>query len=165
MNLNAYLLENIKKLKENLYSNDWKISLHSSEKLAEINTPASIEILIDALKSNDNFIRNSASLGIREANNNKAFEALFNRIKELGPNEEIGTLVYSLEKFNCSQHLLEITDLYFKGNFEVKNAATTILNEQEFILSSKELVQLKEILKEYNMTLKGFKIKYKLTDI
>jgi len=157
-------LEDISNLKTNLYSEDWETSLKASDTLARLNNPEAISVLIDALNSKNNWTRNSAALGIRETNNNYAFRALLERIKELGPHEEIGTLVYSLETVDCSEYLLDIIELHFNGNFEVENATTTILNEQEFKLSNEEFEKLKSKLQEYGMTVEDFDIKYKINE-
>ncbi len=92
----------INQLKADLHSDKWETSLGSADRLSQLNTIESIDVLIDGLSSTNSFIRNASALGIRDADSKKAFDALFNRIKELGPNEEIGTLVYSLETANCN---------------------------------------------------------------
>ena len=147
-------------LKINLYSKDWKTSIAAADKLAELNTPLAISILIEGLKSNDNFIRNASSLGISEANNKSAYLALWNRILELGADEEIGTLVYSMETADCSNYLLEIIKLYYNGNYEVQNSASTILDEQTFILNNEELIAVNKELEKHEMTIEDFDIKY-----
>lgn len=143
-------------LKANLYSDDWKTSLSAADRLAELRTIESIDILIEGLSSTNSSIRNSSALGIREVNSQRAFDALFNRIKELGVNEEIGTLVYSLESASCSDYLLELIDLYFNGNFEVKSSLTTIFNEQSFVLPKAYIEKLEDILGHYGTTIQDF---------
>lgn len=155
-------LEDISNLKTDLYSEDWETSLKASDTLAKLNRPETISILIVALNSENSWTRNSAALGIRKTNNNSAFRALLDRIKELGPDEEIGTLVYSLETGDCSKYLLNIIDLHFNGNFEVENATTTILNEQEFKLTTEEFEKLKLKLQDHGMTVEDLDIKYKI---
>lgn len=148
----------INQLKANLYSDVWKTSLEAADTLSELNTNEAIDILIDALSSENNFIRNASALGIREADSKKAFDALFNRIKELGPHEEIGTLVYSLETANCNDYIMDLIDFYFNGNLEVTSALTTIFNEQNFVLTKDSMNKLEAILKRNNTTIQNFKL-------
>lgn len=158
-------LDNLEELESNLFSNDWEVSVDAADKLAGLNTPESIAVLIKAIDSDDNFIRNAAALGIREANNEVAFLALWNRIIELGPDEEIGTLVYSMEMADCSNYLLELINLYFNGNYEVENSTSVIINEQTFNLTKEELIKIKEELNNQDMTLEDLNVKYKLNDV
>jgi hypothetical protein len=87
-----------------------------------------------------------------------------NRIKELGPDEEIGTLVYALEDFDCSLNLFDIAELYLRGNAEVQMGTTTILNEQKFKLTKQELKRVRDLLNKFNYSLDGFKISYEIID-
>ena len=89
-------------------------------------------------------------------------EPLIKRIKELGPEEEIGTLVYALEDFDCSAILPDIVTLYLKGNFEVRQATTNILNKQSFKVTTKELNEIENELKDYEYSLDSFKVNYQL---
>lgn len=148
-----------------LYSQKWEESLNAADQLAAIKSDESIAILIQALKSDDNFIRNAASLGIREADDSIASKALFDRIIELGANEEIGTLVYSLETFDCSKYLMEIVNLYFDGNYEVQVSTLTIIEEQIFTLSYGEFQQVAQRLKQEGTTVEELRIKYTINEV
>jgi len=152
----------ILKLKEEITSEDWKTSLSAADRLANIKTKESLQVLVDNLKSENNFIRNAAALGLMQTGDQEYFEPLIKRIKELGTEEEIGTLVYALENFDCSTILPDIVTLYLKGNFEVRQATTNILNEQSFKLTTKELKEIENELKDYDYSLDSFKINYQL---
>lgn len=76
------------RLKRKLFSENWKISLSAADELAYLNTKDAISILIEGLKSENNFFRNASALAIRDSNNNLAFNELWNRIIVLGPHEE-----------------------------------------------------------------------------
>ena len=154
--------QDLEDLKNNLYSKDWKTSLKAADKLAELNTFSAISILIEGIKSEDNWIRNASALGIREAKNELAHIALWNRIIELGPYEEIGTLVYSMEKADCSNYLVELINLYIEGNYEVGNSTLTVMSEQTFKLNNEELTKIERILKKHGKIFEELKLKYSI---
>jgi hypothetical protein len=160
----ASFMLDIEKLKGKLYSQNWEESLNAADQLAAIKSDESIAVLVQALKSDDNFIRNAASLGIRDADDSNASKALFDRIIELGAREEIGTLVYSLETFNCSRYLLEIINLYFEGTYEVQASTSTIMEEQIFTVSYGEFQQVAQRLKQEGMTVEELRIKYTINE-
>ncbi len=150
----------LKTLKDELYSSDWEISLNASDKLSEIYTPESIEILTDALQSSDNFIRNSGALGIRELKNQEAYKILLKRILELGPNEKIGTLVYSLEYADCKRNLDDLIELFLKGNYEVRMGLNEIFTEQTFELTNEELKNIQLKLNQEDLTINELGIRF-----
>ena len=145
-------------LKTDLHSGKWETALDAADRLSQLNTTESIDVLIDGLSSTNSFIRNASALGIRDTDSKKAFDALFNRIKELWPNEEIGTLVYCLETANCNDYLIDLIDFYFNGSFEVKSSITTIFNEQNFVQTKDNINRLQDILKLNNTTIQDFNI-------
>jgi HEAT repeat protein len=151
-------------LKEQVKSDDWETSLSAADRLGDIGTEEAIQPLLDNLKSDDNFRRNAAALGLMRTKNQKYFNTLINRIKELGVREEIGTLVYALENFDCSLNLYDIVDLYLNGNAEVQMGTTTILNEQKFTLTKEEIKRVSDLLDRFNYSLEGFKISYQIID-
>ena len=152
----------IAKLKQEIKSDDWKTSLSAADRLADIGTEESVQLLVDNLQSEDNFIRNAAALGLMRTGNQKFFNPLINRIKELGSEEEIGTLVYALEGFDCCAILSDIVNLFLKGNFEVRQATTNILNDQSFQVTRKELEKIEKQLKDHDYSLDSFKINYQI---
>ncbi len=154
--------QDLEDLKKNLYSKDWKTTLNAADKLAELNTFSAISILIEGIKSDDSRIRNASALGIRGAKNELAHIALWNRIIELGPNEEIGTLVYSMETADCSNYLVELFNINIKGNFEVKNSTLTIMSEQTFKLNNEELTKIERILKKHSKKFGELKLKFSI---
>ena len=160
--VNTLMDKAILKLKEEITSEDWQISLSAAERLANIKTKESLQVLVDSLKSENHLIRNAAALGPMQTSDQEYVEPLIKRIKELGPEEEIGTLVYALEDFDCSAILPDIVTLYLKGNFEVRQATTNILNKQSFKVTTKELNEIENELKDYEYSLDSFKVNYQL---
>lgn len=157
-------MTDLQSIKDRLYSKNWEESLSAVDQLAAMHTEEAITILVEALDSTDNWIRNAASLGIREANNPSASKALLERIKELGTDEEIGTLVYSLETFDSSRNLLDIVNLYFNGNYEVKVSAKTILEDQQFQLTQNELEKVTQRLEQEGTTIQALGIRYMINE-
>ena len=151
-------------LREEFKSDDWDISLSAADKLGDIGTEESVQPLLDNLKSDDNFKRNVAALGLMRTKNQRYFDPIMKRIKELGPKEEIGTLVYSLENFDCSSNLYDIVELHFNGNGEVRMGTSTILSEQSFKLTKGEIKRVTDLFDKFNFTLDEFKISYEIVD-
>jgi hypothetical protein len=159
---NTFMDKEIFKLREEIKSNVWETCLSAADRLADMGTEESVQLLVDYLQSNENFTRNAAALGLMRTGNQKYLSPLINRIKELGPQEEIGTLVYALESFDCNTILLDIVSLYLEGNFEVRQATTNILNEQSFQVTKKELEKIEKQLEDHDYALDSFKINYQI---
>lgn len=154
----AAILEDLVELKKMLFSDDWNESLDAADKLAEINSSKSIAILIEGIKSENNLIRNSAALGIRELRNNEAYKELWKRILELGPNGEVGTLVYSMEFADCSKYLSQLVNLFKHGNYEVQNMTHNIIYNQVFYVSENEYIRVKDLLVDLEFDFDDIKI-------
>jgi len=155
-------MSKVAELKKQFESNDWKIRLKASDELAAIGTVESLSFLRDQLKSEDNWIRNAAVLGLMETRKQQFFKAIVDRISELGFHEEIGTMVYALKNFDCSNELLFICKLYLNGNAEVQMSTSTILAEQKFRVTEDELLSTLQLLNEHELKTEDFKIKYEL---
>lgn len=150
----------ISKLREEISSEDWETSLSAAERLADMGTSESILLLVENLRKKSASIRNAAALGLMRIPREEHLVYLIERIRELGPKEEIGTLVYALECFNCSAILTDIVNLYLNGNFEVRQSANNILNDQSFVLSNIEWEEINRKLQEQDLTLDSFNIRY-----
>lgn len=165
--LAAILMEReLEKLKEQIKSDDWDTCLSAVDRLAQIDSTESTNILLDMLKSGDSQIRNLAAVAMRESKNQKYFGPLIKRINELGPSGQIGTLVYALELLDCSHNLFDIANLNLNSgtNLEVKHSTTVILNEQDFLVTKDELKKVNELLDKFDFDIQGFDVKYKILD-
>ena len=153
-------------LKEKIKSDDWDTCRSAVDRLATINSDASTRILIDMLNSKDSQIRNLAAVAMRETKDQKFLTPLIQRLSDLGPKGQIGTLVYALENLDCSKNLYDIANLNLHAgtNMEIKHSTTVILNEQTFRLTKKELKEVKELLGKFDFTIEGFDTKYKVID-
>ncbi len=129
-------------LKEKLFSTDRKIAIASSDKLAEIGGVEITDYLISLLSSNDSGIRNIASLTLRTIGDSKAVDPLFNAIQKPENQHYNGTLVFALQTLNCSKRLLDLFDLLFYSDFEVRMGVVTILQKQIFDFSEHDLIHI-----------------------
>lgn len=155
-------MSKVPELKKQFESNDWKARLKASDELAAVGTEESLNFLRDQLESEDNWIRNAAVLGLMETRKQKFLKPIIDRISELGFHEEIGTMVYALVNFDCSNELLFICKLYLNGNAEVRMATSSILAEQKFRVTEDELLSVQQLLNERELKMEYFKIKYEL---
>jgi hypothetical protein len=153
-------------LKVRVRSEDWDTCRSAVDRLAAINSDASTSILLDMLKSSDAQVRNLAAIAMRETKNQNFLIPLLQRLKDLGPKGQIGTLVQALENLDCSKNLFDIANLNLNAgtNMEVKNSTTVILNEQTFRLTKKELEQVKKLLDKFDFTIEGFDAKFEVID-
>ena len=101
---------------------------------------------------------------MRDSGNQIFMKPILDRIFELGFDEEIGTLVYSLENFDCSKILNQIVQLHFNCNYEVQMATLNMMEEQTFLLSSKDKEQIESVLILNNSSLNQLEVKFKLQD-
>ncbi|MCV9386970.1 HEAT repeat domain-containing protein [Reichenbachiella ulvae] len=157
-------MNKVSELKKQFESNDFQTKLSTSDQLANIGSDESLSFLLEQLKSENNRIRNAAVLGLMETRNQKFFKPILDRITELGFNEEIGTLVYALENFNCSNVLKLICELYLYGNAEVQMSTSSILADQKFKEIQGELSNVKQLLNEHGRKIEDFKIQFEITE-
>lgn len=157
-------MNKLTQLKKQFESDNWETRLKASDELVAIGTEEAFEFLLDQLESEDNWIRNAAVLGLMETRRQEFFKPIIDRISELGFHEEIGTMVYALENFDCSEELLLICKLYLNGNAEVQMSTSSILAEQNFTLTEDELSDIQGLLAEHDLKTENFKIKYKVVD-
>ena len=156
----------INTLKEKIKSEDWETCRSAVDRLAEINSDESTSILLDMLRSDDAQIRNLAAVAMRETKNQKFLGPLTKRINELGTKGQIGTLVYALETLDCSRNLYDVANLNLNAgtNMEIKHSTTVILNEQSFELTTTEVEEIEKLLNEFDFTIDGFDVNYKIVD-
>ena len=147
---------------EKFNSSDFELSQNAADEIARRNTREGNEFLIKQLSSNDNLKRNTSALGMSESRNEFFKEPLLQRILELGTKEDIGTLVYALESFDCSDLLVEIIKLHVNGSDEVKMGTSTILLEQKFKISEQEKNIINQELNKDDWTIDELEINYKI---
>lgn len=141
----------IERYKIEILSDDAKIALNASDKLAEIGGQEVLDFLISLLESDNVHLRNLAALALREIGDNQALEPLLKSINKDGKKNHRGTMVYALQTLDCSCKLPELFDLLFYGRFEVKMGVTTILDEQVFDFTQQDLINIKHKWEDIQM--------------
>ena len=102
--------------------------------------------LIELLVQENPRARNAAAMTFRINRFNAAVVPLFHAIVKPENARYRGTLVYALEKLNCSNHLGKLFSLLFGavGNWEVQASTLNILEEQIFEFTRDELRTIAE---------------------
>ena len=129
----------IQQLKTDLYSDDHRTSLLASDELVKIGGQDIVDFFISLLDQDKSKMRNIAALGLHDIADNQALTPLLKAINKPSNKNSNGTMAYALESLDCSEKLNEIFDLLFYGDAEVKMAATSILNNQDFHFTSDDL--------------------------
>ena len=150
----------VKELFKQFNSSKWEAKLSAADQIAELKSNEGNQFLIDKLKSDNASDRNAAALGMRETRNQIFLEPILNRIKNLGNQENIGTLIYSIQNFDCSSILLELICLHVNGEEEIKMGTSTILTEQTFLISELEKERINKKLRKDGVNLDELGIEY-----
>ncbi|MFD2721150.1 HEAT repeat domain-containing protein [Hymenobacter monticola] len=120
-------------------SSDWTIAQPALDKLVSIGGDEVFEFLISFLPGTNTTLRNRASIALHDLKDSRAVKPLMQAITKKENENYRGTMVYALENLNCSHLLVEMFDLLFYGNAEVKMGAMSILDEQIFEFDSDDL--------------------------
>jgi HEAT repeat protein len=126
-------------LKIDFFSPDSAVATAAANKLGELGGDEVLDFLISVLKSPNALQRNSAALALRDIGDNRAAEPLWQEILDPQNRNQRATMVYALERLDCSQKLPELFDLLFYGSYEAQMYAGTILDEQIFEFSEADL--------------------------
>lgn len=131
-------------LKTDFFSPDSAVATAAADKLGELGGDEVVDFLISVLKSPDALQRNSAALVLRDIGDNRAAESLWREILNPQNRNRRATMVYALERMDCSQKLPELFDLLFYGSYEARMYAGTILEEQDFEFSEADLHSIQD---------------------
>ena len=142
-------MNELKELRKQICSDDGDARLKASDKLASIGGGKVLDILIPLLKSENAGIRNAAALSLREIGDNRSVKPLVKAITNPKNKNNRGTLVYALEKLDCSKLLSTLVELALCDSYEVQNHALTIISEQSFKTTKKEIIILRQMIKKY----------------
>ena len=82
---------------------------------------------------------------IREKKTQKAVPHLFENIFKKENKNKIGSMVFALTELDCSNYFVEVFKIYIYGSFEAKNHADTILSEQDFSFTKKDMEEVENI--------------------
>ena len=127
---------------------DWEQKINASDALANLVLKDIVSPLIALLKSPDTDIRNASALTLREIGNNSAVEPLFDAINNPANRSDRSTLVYALERLDCSRHFLEIVELALSQKADVHMSAMNILMRQGFYMSNSDVKKAISMLKK-----------------
>lgn len=100
--------------------------------------PVRNQRLLKGLRSVVHRERNGAALELRELVQD-AIVAIWRSIRRPANRNNRGTLVYTLELLDCSEHFDDLIDLAINGNLEVQCHALRILQRQSFLVTKSQL--------------------------
>ncbi len=129
---------------------DWDTALNASDKLSEYSDDRTVRKLIGLLGSSRTETRNAAALALREIGNDIAVEPLLEAIRKPENRTNRSTMIYALEKLDCSNHFIDIFMLALAPKEDVRLSALNILHEQGFWLSGEEIGKARFLLKSHN---------------
>jgi len=101
-----------------------------------------VDSLISQLNNNDPSIRNNAALQLADLGANQVVNALLDAILKVDNFGNNGTLVYALQKLDCSQKLVEVFAILFYQDYEAKLMAHQLLDQQVFEFSKEDLLTI-----------------------
>lgn len=135
--------QEIEKLKTDIFSNDKEKMKIATNRIFEIGGRSNIDFLIGLLDQENSRIRDVVALTFRDNGFNDALEPLFKSITKKEFKGYTGTMVYALEKLDCSKKFNELFDLLFdNSSYEVQNHTLNILDEQEFEFTKDDLLRI-----------------------
>ncbi len=138
------VVQEIEKLKNDIFSGDWDKMKASANRLFEIGGQENIDYLLGLLDQTNSEVRNAVALTFRDNEFNDALETILNSINKKENKGYTGTMVYALEKLDCRLKLKELFNILFDNNsYEVQNHILTILDEQTFEFTETDLLEVK----------------------
>ena len=137
---------NFIKLKSEILSNDGETRIAASNGLARIRGKRTVNFLISLLKSPNRGARDAAALALRKLKDHNAAPHLIRASKK---STQAGTLVYALERLDCTKYFLDILKIALYGNYEMQSHALTILREQNFKTTRRELNKAQQLTKNF----------------
>jgi len=127
---------------------DWGQSEQIGDRLMDLVGESSVDFFIQCLSVEKAKMRNRAALCLRDLVNHKSVKPLIEAVLNPIDPKNCGTLVYALEKHDCSEYLLDIFKIMFYGNYECKLLAHNILTQQSFSFDDHDLIELKKLWQE-----------------
>jgi hypothetical protein len=127
----------INKLKVDLNSSDKDVASKAADRLAKIGGHDIVDYFISLLDNES--LRNLASIALHDIADNRALEPLLKAINKPENRRYNGTMVYALQNLDCSEKLVDLFDLLFYHDYEVKMGVVPILTEQPFNFTDNDL--------------------------
>ncbi|HEX8350218.1 MAG TPA: hypothetical protein VF598_09655 [Hymenobacter sp.] len=145
--------QKIEKHKSDVFSDNQREAQYACNKLfhlgggfSKIGQKKCRKFLITLLDQEKPRTRNAVAITFRNNEFNAALNPLLQAINKPENSRSRGTLVYALEKLDCSKKLSELFDILFgaANNWEVQASVLTILDEQIFEFTESELQTIQE---------------------
>ncbi|MFS0840580.1 HEAT repeat domain-containing protein [Paenibacillus sp. 1P03SA] len=162
-------MELIQSLQEELCKNNINEADLIVEKIGELKLLEAVPALITILLETDsNQLRNTIAMALSDIGCEDAVAPLVSLLSSPKTINSRGTLLYALESFDCSRHGELFTELWIKGNYEVKMQTNSLLKinvqhmseemkrtcrnklQASFEQSSADHEKLQEVLKIFN---------------
>ncbi|WP_345955028.1 HEAT repeat domain-containing protein [Mucilaginibacter sp. PAMB04168] len=131
-------------LKAKILSDDIEQGSNAIDSFIRLDKKTALDYLITLLDHPNPLIFNRAAIGLHDIGDNRALEPLLTTIKKQENINRNGTLVFALLALDCSTRLLDIFDLLFYGDYEVKVSVAIILDEQAFEFSKADLLNIQD---------------------
>lgn len=138
----------IEQLKIDIFSDNWDLVTSSADRLGEIGGNEVVDFLISLTALDNSGIRNRAALALADIQDNRALEPLLTAIFKKENHHYNGTMVFALTSLDCSQKLKEIFKILFYESYEAKLSAYTILSDQIFDFTKKDLLEIQNMWDE-----------------
>ncbi len=139
--------QELRQLKEYLVSSvpEWDKMKMAAQRLSEIDGEAAFNYFIGLLDLNNeqNWSRNIAALMLRDIGDNRAVDPLFTAILKKENINYNSTLVYALERLDCSRKFRELFEVLFYHGEAAQMSAHSILAEQDFLFDNNDLEGIK----------------------
>jgi len=150
-------MEKYQNLINQLCGNNRKQSSEASNTLIELskNDNSIVPLLINEMNSSKAtaYTNNAIALVFREIKDERAFPAILNAIRYPKDSNNISTLVYALENYNCEKIFIIIFYLFVtSGKADVMWSAYHILKNQAFYIKKKDIVKAQKILDDSNLS-------------
>ncbi len=108
-----------------------------------------IPFLLILLKNTGNSsVRDEAALALSDLNVVQAIPVLFELITDPKNINHRGTLLYSLQQFDCRQYMIELSKVLCDGNFETQEMIVQIFEEIEEIYDKNNLAEAIKVMEK-----------------
>lgn len=124
----------------------WDEKVEAADRIAGNFGQCAVTGLVSILQSDNSEARNAAALALREINDDRAVASLIKAIQNPNNLSNRSTMVYALEKLDCSENFVEIFSLVISSRVEVRIAAANIFFSQGFMVDDSDIEKAKKQL-------------------
>lgn len=108
-----------------------------------------IPFLLDMLRDTDNpAVRDEAALALSDLNAFEAVPVLIEVITNAKNSNHRGTLLYSLQQFDCREYLIDLSKIICDGNFETQEMVIQIFEDIEEMQDKHKLSEAIKVIEE-----------------